>query len=126
MDCQAQFTQGAEHTVALLTAQLTLVDGYAAGQSGAVLGNGHNITGLDILGAGADLNGCAFAHIHLAYHQMVGIGMGFYREQLAHYYILDFSSFIGIAFHLGTTHGHVVRELLGSYINVHIIGQPFH
>ena len=101
MGCQAQFTQGAEHTVALLTAQLTLVDGYAAGQGGAVLGNGHNITGLDILGAGADRTGAPSPTSTLHTTRWSALGWGFYREQLAHYYILDFSSFIGIAFHLG-------------------------
>ena len=123
---QPQLCQRAEHTIALLAAQLSLADRYTAGQGGLILGHRDNIAGLDILGAGADLDGGIFAHIDLAHHQVIGIGMGFNREQFAHNNIFDFCSFIGVAFHLGTAHGHVVRELLGSYINVHIIGQPLH
>ena len=87
---QAQFREGAEHTVGHLAPEFALGDVYAAGQIRVVQGGGHQVALVDVLGAGDDLHGLGLAYVHLADEHMVRVGVADDGHDLAHHHILDF------------------------------------
>ena len=82
---QPQLIEAAHHAVGLHAPQLALLDLLAAGEGGVVQGHGHHIAGVDVPGAGDNLDGRALAHIQLADPHVVGIRVALHGEDGAHH-----------------------------------------
>ena len=123
---QTQFTQRAEHPVALYATELSLFYMYTAGQICADHRHRHQCALHNILCAGHDLDRCISANVYLADLEMVGVLVGRNGNQLADNDILDSVAFCFISFYLRAAHGHAGAEFLDGNAAVHIISQPFH
>ena len=124
---KVQLAQRAEHTVALHAPELALFNLHAAGQSGIVQGCRHHVAGLQVLGAGDNLDILAAAHVHLADPQVVGVGVTLHGFHPGHHHIADFAALDFIAFHLGAAHGNRFGKAPhGHFIQGDKVFQPFH
>ena len=121
---QAQLGEAAHHAVGHHAPQLALLDLLAAGEGGVVQGHGHHVAGVDVPGAGDDLDGGALPHVQLADPHMVGIRVALHGEDGAHHHVGDLGPPVLGGLHLGPGEGHGLRELFIIGINVHELVQP--
>ena len=121
---QAQLIEAAHHAVGLHAPQLALLDLLAAGEGGVVQGHGHHIAGVDVPGAGDNLDGRALAHIQLADPHVVGIRVALHSEDGAHHDIGDLGSPVLGGLHLGAGEGHGLGKVFIVGVDVHKLVQP--
>ena len=124
---QAQFLKGAEHTVGLFTPELALGDMNTAGQPGVMQCSGNQITFVNILCAGNDLNQLFLAHIYLADKHMVRVGVGDHGNNLAYNHVLDFCIHALVGLNLLAEHSELLYIFfIGNMGKIHeILMQPF-
>ena len=77
---------------------------------------GHKIAGVDVPGAGDDLNRLVPADVYAAYPHMVGVGVPFQGEYPADKYIVDLRAEILICLDLGAGEGHGLCKFAVVYI----------
>ena len=128
MNGQPQLREGAEHPLAQFAAQLGGLDFMPAGQHRTVYGGRDEVADLEVLCAGDDLKNFRTAHIDLADHHVVGIGMRDDRKNFADDNIFNFTALDGVAFHLRAGHRHRLGEFSRSDMlgNGGVISQPSH
>ena len=123
-----QLLDGAEHTVGGHAAELALGDLHAAGEQGVVQGRRDQIPHVHVPRTGTDLNRLTLPHVDLGHQHVVGVGVLFDGQDLAHLYIFHFLAQVLGDFHLGAGDGHglgkgLVVDFFQGQINKLI--QPF-
>ena len=121
---QSQLLQRAHHAVGEDAPQLALFDLLAAGKGGFVERYRHQIPGVDIPGAGDDLDGLCLPDIQLADPHMIGVGMALHGGDAAHHHIGDLSAQILGDFHLGSGEGHGLGKVFIIGINGDKLAEP--
>ena len=75
-------------------------------------GGGHQVAHMDVPRPSDDLDGLFLAHIQLADPHVVGVGVLFHGQDLAHHHVFDLVPGGLPAAHHGPGHGHVSGILL--------------
>ena len=89
-----------------------------------VIADEHHIAGVDVPGAGDNLDGRALAHIQLADPHVVGIRVALHGEDGAHHDIGDLGSPVLGGLHLGAGEGHGLGKVFIVGVDVHKLVQP--
>ena len=124
VNVQLQLLQGAEHTVGHYTSEKAAFDGFSAGQHSAGPCHRHHVAHMDVPRAGDYLDGGFFAHVYHGDEHMVGIGMLFDGQYLAHHHVFDLRAQIGGDLLLGAGHGHSLRKLVVGRVYLNKFVEP--
>ena len=117
---QAQLREGAQHAVGHFPSELALGDMHTAGQIGIVQCRGHQISLVDVLGAGDDLYRFFPTHVHLTDEHMVRVGMAHHGQNPAYHHVPDFRVHPLPGFHLLAENGEgLYKFLIGNLAQVH-------
>ena len=88
-------------------------------------GHRDQVAGMDVPGAGDDLEGLGLPHIDLAYPHMVGIGVALHGPDLAHHHVGNFRAQVVGQLHLGARQGHGLGKVFVIGLNGDELVEPF-
>jgi hypothetical protein len=125
MGVQTEFLEGAEHAVAHYAAELAALYLLAAGQQSVVPRHGDYVAHMYVPGAGANLYGLLFAHVHHNDEHVVGIRVLFNGDYPAYYDVLYFLAQIFGGLLLGAGEGHSLGKIPVAEIDLHEFVEPF-
>ena len=122
---QAQLREAAHHAVGDDTAQFTLFNLLTAGEGGLVQGNGDHVVGVNVPGAGDDLNRLFLTNVNLAHPHMVGVGVALHGQDLAHHHVGDLLPQVVGQLYLGAGEGHSLGKVFIIGVDGDKLAQPF-